>query len=532
MPQGALLFIEGKDFAGLLQDWSSSPEKKSWLKSDNYEVFSRSRLFLRLQAAQQEFAAAAGLPPDTKFLSDVAGQQTALGIYDIGKLEMLYITDLPSARASESALWQQRSKFEPRESAGDQFFARTDPQSGRSVAFAVDNGYLILGTREDLVAGALSAIKGAQIATVDREPWFTEAIKAAKEPGDLRMVMHLEEIARTPHFRTYWIQQNITATRDYRSAVSDLYRGSTEYHEQRVLLRKTAEPMNDSDNVAAQLAQFVPADAGYYSAASAPGAADVISTLEQILVPRTGPPPPLQTAPNTNLGDGTTGSETSLEERIDVPPTAPQTSVNGAQGLGDLIKTASPTAILKLARSNGTRDGVFVEPASTLVVSAIQNWDEAKVRSALEEVIAPTATASSLGTRWRTVGNGQQAHIEFDGLLAVAVAVRGKYLIASNDAGMLSTVLTNMQQKHPPVASASYIAGFQHEKQRQNFYRFASLVDMPDRVNQGPEREPEFFSNNLASLSKSLGQNLGSESIEIWRNGMLETQTVRYIWSH
>jgi len=46
-PEGALVYIEGKDFAGLLQDWNSSPEKAQWIKSDNYSVFSNSRLFLR-----------------------------------------------------------------------------------------------------------------------------------------------------------------------------------------------------------------------------------------------------------------------------------------------------------------------------------------------------------------------------------------------------------------------------------------------------------------------------------------------------
>src|SRR5579859_5585131 len=241
MPEGALLFLEGKDFAGLLHDWTSSPEKQSWLRSDNYEAFSRSRLFMRLQAAQAEFATAAGVPPNTGFLAEVAGKRTALGIYNIGELEMLYITELPSARATENGIWQQRSQFEPRESAGEQFFVRTDPQSGRTVAFAVKGDYLILATRADLVAGALSAMKDETIATVDREAWFIDALKNAKDPGDLRMVMHLEEIAKTPHFRTYWIQQNITATRGYESGVNDLHRSAREYREERVLVRKSSE---------------------------------------------------------------------------------------------------------------------------------------------------------------------------------------------------------------------------------------------------------------------------------------------------
>jgi hypothetical protein len=532
MPQGAMLFMEGKDLAGLLQEWTASPEKQSWLKSDNYEVFSRSRLFLRLQAAQQEFATAAGVLPNTKFLSEVAGKRTALGIYDIGKLEMLYITELPSSQAIESPIWQQRSKFDPRQSAGEQFFARTDAQSGRTVAFAVSGNYLILATREDLVAGALSAIKGAQVATLDHESWFVETIKAAKQPGDLHMVIHLDEVAKTPHFRTYWIQQNITAMHAYKAAATDLYRSAGEYREERVLLRKNAEDAAKGEGDAAQLAQLVPPEAGYFSSEAAPVVGDVIAVIEQkILTPRNGQAPPSQTAPSVSLGEGTTGSETSLEERIDVSPSARQETGNGNEEFKQMINANQPTVMLKVHGTELTSDGVFVRIGSTVVLSAANSWDENKVRSALQNIVAPRTTTSSLGAGWKNVGSGPRAHSELDGLLPISLAVRGKYLLISNDSGMMTAVLDRMQQRPTAVARAIYLAGLQHQKERQNFYRLAALVDLPNRNVGATERNPEFFSDDLASLSKTLAQNLASESIEIRRNEAIETQTVRYQWS-
>jgi hypothetical protein len=78
LPQGALLTIETRDFAGLLKRWNDSPEKTAWLKSDNYSVFTRSRLLGRLTDAQQEFAQSAGLPPDMSFLDEVAGNGASL----------------------------------------------------------------------------------------------------------------------------------------------------------------------------------------------------------------------------------------------------------------------------------------------------------------------------------------------------------------------------------------------------------------------------------------------------------------------
>ena len=80
IPAGALLYIESRNFSSLLADWNASPEKALWLQSANYQVFSRSRLLLRLKQAQDEFAAAAGVPPDFALLQAVAGTQSALAV--------------------------------------------------------------------------------------------------------------------------------------------------------------------------------------------------------------------------------------------------------------------------------------------------------------------------------------------------------------------------------------------------------------------------------------------------------------------
>ena len=61
IPAGALVYVEAKDFGALVSGWNASPEKTAWLTSDNYRAFARSRLFMRFEAAESEFAAAAGL---------------------------------------------------------------------------------------------------------------------------------------------------------------------------------------------------------------------------------------------------------------------------------------------------------------------------------------------------------------------------------------------------------------------------------------------------------------------------------------
>src|SRR4029077_11423218 len=239
VPAGALLYLEGKNLSGLLADWNKSAQKQQWVTSDNYEIFSRSRLFLRLKGAGDQFAAAAGLPPDMDLLSQVAGSRSVLALYDIGKLQFLYITRLPTANSMQTVLWQTRAKFETRSAGGVNFYLRRDPGSEREVAFAISGDYLLLATREDLLAGALQLMAGSKDRTVEQEQWWLESVAAAGPAGDLRMVLDLDKLVPSPHFRTYWVQQNITDLKPYSAGISDLYRSSQQYREERVLLKRT-----------------------------------------------------------------------------------------------------------------------------------------------------------------------------------------------------------------------------------------------------------------------------------------------------
>jgi hypothetical protein len=139
-------------------------------------------------------------------------------------------------------------------------------------------------------------------------------------------------------------------------------------------------------------------------------------------------------------------------------------------------------------------------------------------------------TASSLGAAWKKSATGAQTYSELDGLVRIAIAVRGKYLFASNDPETLVAVLDRMNQR-VSAEPALYYSGFDHSRERQNFYALTSLVDRPSRTNSTfGDREPEFFSQNVASLSKALA-GVSSESVVARRENGVEKQTVLYKWA-
>jgi hypothetical protein len=531
VPSGALLCLQAKDFSALLADWNGSPQKQAWVHSSNYEVFSRSRLLLRLQDAGKQFTATAGLPPDMNFISQVAGSDSAFALYDIGKLQFIYITRLPSANAMQNQLWQTRAKFEARSAGGVTFYLRRDPESQREVEFAVRENYLVLATREDLMAGALQLMAGAKDQTIDSEPWFAQSLAAAGPAGDLRMVLNLEKIVPSPYFRSYWAQQNISEMKSYTAAVSDLFRSGREYREERVLLKKVTEagPTSDGGAEVADLARLVPEGVGLYEAQPCPSTDQCLEVLEtKILAPHSGLVPKDHLAPQASLTSGETGSSADLETRIDQAPAQYKPDAEGTVALKSLMQKSQVSAVLCMQSTERDAAGVFVRIHSAVALSASSNWDESAVRSALASFIRPRLTASQLGVSWKQTSG----YYELDGLHPLLSAVRGEYLIVSDDPALISAVLANVNRKSD-LKPAVFVAEFDHKRERENFARLVTLVDRPDMNPSdvpGMGRQPQFFSENIAGLSATLA-GVSSEKIIVRDAGDKVLQTVTYQWS-
>ena len=531
IPAGPLLYLEAKDFSSLLTDWNSSSQKRQWIKSGNYDVFSRSRLFLRLDGARSQFAAAAGLPPDMDFLTQVAGTRSALALYDIGNLQFLYITYLPSAKAMQTTLWQTRAKFEPRSAGGVDFYVRRDPESQKEVAFAIAGDYLLLATHEDLLAGALQLISGSQNLTVESEPWWSQSVAAAAAPGDLRMGLNLGKIVPSPYFRTYWVQQNITDLSQYSAAVSDLFRSENQYREERVLIRKTPAAASSPDGIeaAADLVRLVPDNAGVYQAKAQTSADSCFDLLEsKLLAPHLGPAPPSQIAPHVQLTSGETGGSSDLETRIDQSPAQRPVAPQSTSALKDLLDKTQILASLQMQSTERDKAGVFVRTHSGVALLAASDWNETGVQSALADFVRPGLTASQLGVVWQQ----ESGYQKFDGLWPLVVSVRGKYLLVSDDPALMSAMLSNLDRKSA-VKPAIFLAGFKHSRERANFARFFGLVDRPDAAQSdvpGIGRQPQFFSDNITGLSATLAD-VAAEHIAMRTDGAKVLQTVTYEWS-
>lgn len=489
-PAGPVLYLEARNFQSLLNSWDGSKEKQLWLASDNYQVFSRSALLQKLQRAQQEFAVAAGVPPDLALLSNVAGAESAIAIYDIGKLEFLYITRLPAARITASPLWKARGNYEPRNAAGFDYYVKSDRPSKRVAAFATAQDYVLLATREDVLAGALTLIAAQNAASLAGEPWFGQAIEAAKVKGDLRLVLNMPLLMQSPYMRSYWIQRNASELKQYSTAISDVNRNSEALTESRILLRANPEPAAWNESAVGQVTRLVPDDAGLYRAWASPTAEQAIALVRDKMIEHQQRGGSGRQAPVAGSMDAIVGTEADLETRIDEPALE-----SGRRSIPDeaynLLHETKLDAMLYAGATRVAVDGAFVGIDSAVILLRANNWEPGAGNQ------FTTATAD------------------------LVVGSSGGALVFANNPEFLRKILA--QVNRPGLQPARYAASYWHSRELANFGRITRLIDNPMK-----QEGLMFFSQNVASFGSSILNRLDEASIRIHDAGAVVSQDLVY----
>ena len=472
-PSGALLYLEARDFSHLLSDWNRSGVKQDWLASANYSEFQRSNLFIKLNGVYQAYGAAAGFSPDMATLLSLAGDQSALALYDLQHVQFAYISRLPETKIAQTRLWLTRGTFATREASGVTFYVKSAQDF--TVAFASVKGYLLVSTDEERMAGMLGLLNGKTTSNLADEGWFKQPTEAAGTPSDLRLVMNLENLVASSYFRSYWVQRNTSEVRHYLSGVADIQRSASEIREKRILLKRFGlnEEIPTAETLAAasSLLPLAPDDAGLYRVWAKPTTADATSLLEShIFNPHAVDDAETHYAPPEEFS-GAAGTEADLETRIDEPP-LPKPGAQASHS-SELLAQTDLLAMLQVQSSRLRPGATFLSLPCAIALVNRNPWDAQAVRNVIPQ-------QSGLG------------HIAF--------AVDGPLLVIANDADLLQSVMSRPRTPAPAL-NITYAATFRHNRERQNFNRLATALDF-SAAKEG--QQPSFFSGNIASLSAAL----------------------------
>jgi hypothetical protein len=523
MPRGALLYLESSDFATQLRDWDRSTVNAKWVATKNHEQFLTTRLGLKLKDAYQEFSGAAGFAPDLSALETFAGTDSALSVYDIGRLDLLYVSRLPAAQLGQNALTRVRGDYQTRSAAGQTYLVR---QAGnRTAAFAIVGEYVVVSTREDLLTGALELMRGNNASTsVSDETWYQDAVRAmGSDAGNrvaLRLVMDLPNVIKTPYFRSYWIQRNTADLRSYSAMLSQLTRRSDVFQEDRVLVRSTEAQFAAHDSATVELQRFIPDGAGLFrlwDTSSVDFAMDLIR--QKFFAAGQGGPIETRIAPVVTL-DASAGAEGDFQTRIDEAPKPSLAGTLMLEPLRALMDSAGLQAVLQLESSLPINDSTFVRTDAALALRAEKAWNIAQVQAALTSAAWSYQTVNGIGLQWRSVTSGGRSLSQWDGLIPLTVYADGQTLWIARTPDLLSSALSHAITTAPQPAA--YLARYSHRTELVPYLRIMRMLDLADQANYSA-----FFSDNIGSLASSLDVIQGL-SVKTNETALVQRQVVRY----
>ena len=301
----------------------------------------------------------------------------------------------------------------------------------------------------------------------------------------------------------------------------------------RVFLRPAAtdrtEPRPEQSSLVAELTRLVPDDSGLYRVWSAPKLQDTLTLLERkILARHTGRPPAPNVAPAVLLSGGRVGSEAALETRIDEPPTAPLQGGFSREPLRVILERAGLKAVLHAQSSRPLSDSVFFGDQSLVVLLADSDWNLGQARDALAGSVRGLWTASRLGAQWADQNQNGEPYSELNGLTPLLAAARGKHLFVANATEPLLAALSRMTAPAGGPGSG-YTAAFRHARESGNYRRFMGQLDslQIQRYGSARNRPPEFFSENVGSLSTTLAR-VREVSLRTEDRGDTVLQTLTY----
>ena len=294
VPRGALLYAQFADLPALVRRWNESPLKERYLASTNFRQLQSRHLVLKLLERWEEFNSALGFPLDALTLSGAAEDRAALAVYDIGRLEMVFVAPVGEERLAAAKFFESADQFEATElEDGTIYYSRAvEADRGRreqKFCFASARGRLVLATSEPLLLRTLANINGtSKRDRLSDDPSF-KSLTAGAAPHFLTVWMDQTKLNDDWYFKRYWVMRNVEQLRNIRACLLDLELRDGRWVERReFLLAAQAGAVGAGVPAAAagRIYGFIPGDAPYFKLSALDGAPAAASLVRDAYTDR------------------------------------------------------------------------------------------------------------------------------------------------------------------------------------------------------------------------------------------------------
>jgi len=240
-PRDVLIYAQVRDLPSFIKLWKDSEISRKYLKSANFDEFQSNHLAQKLMARSNEINEALGISPDLDFLTNLSENMAAFAVYDIGKMEFVFIAPMSEEKILASILFQIQTDFEEIKLDDETSVYSKEIEVDRTrqrqkILFTNFRGRLILATSEKYFLQTLDNIKGKTPKNrLSAESAFTRLAEKTK-PNLATVWLNQQKLNDDWYFKNYWLMSETENLKNLRSGMFDFELQDKKIVEKRVFL--------------------------------------------------------------------------------------------------------------------------------------------------------------------------------------------------------------------------------------------------------------------------------------------------------
>nr|MBA3692338.1 hypothetical protein [Acidobacteriota bacterium] len=270
LPREAVVYVEFTDLPAFLQLWEKSELRQKYLESENFNSLKRRRLGLKLASRWQEFNEAVGFSLDLETVGGLAEKRAAIGIYDVGKLEFVFIAPVSSEIFTATKFFLNKEQFEEKllENGTSVFSVDVAADRGREsqkLLFASVKERFVLATSEKLLLQTVNNINGKtnKNRLID-EPSFKSLTENLK-PNLVSVWVSQTALNKDYYFKRYWLMPDTNKLKNIRAGIFGIsLEGKKVVERRKFLLEKEVNTTKLNPTEMQKMLSFVTSNVSFY----------------------------------------------------------------------------------------------------------------------------------------------------------------------------------------------------------------------------------------------------------------------------
>lgn len=543
-PRNALVYVQIDDLPAFIALLNESTIKENYTTSENFADFQNSHLGKKLVNRLEEFSTASGFSIDLNIISNLTENRASFALYDIGKLEFVFIAPINDEIFAATKFVQNRTNFteEFLEDATKIYRATIEADRGRQkqeLIFTKVKGRFILATSEKLLVQTLSNIngKGAKNRLTD-EPSFAN-LSNKMETHLATIWVNQTALNADYYFKRYWLMSAPDNLQNIRAGMFDFEIQETKLIERRkFLLNKNINISPIPASQVEKLLTFLPAEIPFYRLQKADS--NIIhEMIEQTIFDRKEKETPLRKRRNFynssfyNFDDYSSSDYEYLSETFDenINETQDDETIERRETTVDFsetLKSANPQAVLSFGKPKLSPAPLFIKfkRGTIFHLASVAGFNQTEFEAKIvQKFVAQTMISSpNIMLNWetKTENNLTWRELKLPMLEWKAVYVlRGNYLILANDSEFLREIVSaeNVQTVGNTTFPFTKLTVVNLAEKENTYTKIFNRLEEKDAADV-------FFTGNIESLLDSISEIKKIEIRENYAQNILEEELI------